>query len=91
MKNYIVFALGLALFNFINTSGLSQQLFVPVKGNTWIVNNTLDKIDHTGLRVWQDQETILGTFFRLNKIGFVNVSIITAYNLTNIIAQCYII
>ena len=54
----------------------AQQIFIPAKGNTWIVNNTPDKIDHKGIHQWQDPKSVLGTFFKVNASGFVNVSIV---------------
>lgn len=76
MKNYLIYAFGVAFVCYCGNQVNAQQLFVPVGGNTWVLNNTEDKIDHTGIHLWQEHETILGTFFKLNKPGFVDVALI---------------
>ena len=56
----------------------AQQVFVPVKGNTWIINKTDDRIDHTGIKQWQDAQSVLGTFFKVTKTGYVDIAILAS-------------
>ena len=73
---------GIVFFILIGVLGLNahdsqaQQILVPIVGNTWVVNNTSDKIDHKGMHQWQDPASVLSTFFKVNKAGFVDVSVL---------------
>jgi hypothetical protein len=53
---------------------LAQTIFIPTAGNTWVTNNTKDKIDKTGIIVWEDSESILTTYFKVDKTGYVDIA-----------------
>jgi uncharacterized protein DUF3472/uncharacterized protein DUF5077 len=73
----IIIFLASFLFTSLTTvSSSGQTMFIPIAGNTWVTNNTKDKIDQSGIKLWQDSISELGTFFRVSKTGFVDVSIL---------------
>ena len=54
----------------------AQQIFVSSKGNTWVINNTEDRIDHMGIHQWQDPQSVLGTFFKVARSGYVDLFVL---------------
>lgn len=64
----------------------AQKVFVPVAGNTWVINNTQDQIDKTGIKRWQDPQSVLSTYFKLDKPGYVEITILerTAHDTASI-------
>jgi hypothetical protein len=56
----------------------AQQIFVSSKGNTWVINNTDDKIDHKGIHQWQDPKSVLGTFFKVIASGSLDLSVLAS-------------
>jgi Domain of unknown function (DUF3472)/Domain of unknown function (DUF5077) len=76
VKGFLVLICSLLMTGVFSLSSHGQDLFIPLAGNTWVVNNTRDKIDHTGLHKWQDPQTALGTFFKVNRPGNLTLAII---------------
>ena len=65
----------LLLMLFANTA-VAQNIFIPIAGNTWVVNNTDDKINHKGIQKWQDNKSILTTYFKTSEIGEIEVALL---------------
>jgi len=71
-------AVGTELKNNDDSNQPHQEISIPVRGNSWIINNlanTNDKITQAGLQNWSDPDTKIRTFFRVEQSGDVNIAI----------------
>jgi hypothetical protein len=56
----------------------SNEYIIPVGGNTYLTsgNRTKDKVSSRGIARWADQESIISTYFKVNKAGAVMLELL---------------